>query len=215
MKLTDKQKKIVDILQWILIVVLFIVCVFGTIFKSSNDIKNDFEYQKEQTYVKIYESQNLESLKKENKELHDSIKKLSNVESAIEIKYVYKYITDTIKNNDFEYNGSDSIYHYKQDNDTIALEIDVKAKELDWVKNKFTINDKFMIINREKDGTNQTIIHHNPNMEISDVSTYHSLNIKNKWYNNFHFGIQAGVGYGLINNKPDIYLGVGVSYTIK
>lgn len=214
MKLTDKQKKNVDILQWVLIVVLFIVCIFGTIFNSSKN-KDDFEYQKEQTYVKIYESQNLESLKKENKELHDSIIKLSNVESAVEIKYLYKYITDTIKSNEFEYTETDSIYHYEQNNDTIALEIEVKAKELDWVKNKFTVNDKFMIINREKDGTNQTIIHHNPNVEIDEVNTYHRLNTKNKWYNNFHFGVQVGAGYGLINNKPDIYIGVGVSYTIK
>ena len=192
------------------------VWISGTIFKKSdNDYIKDTEYQKEQTYVKIYESQTIESLKKENRELYDSIKRLNDVESAIEIRYKYKYVTDTITKTEFVYNTNDSVYHYHNDNDTITCDIDVKANNLEWIQNRFTINDRFMIINREKDGMNQTFINHGENTTVEAVDTWHRIEDKQKWYKNFHLGIQAGFGYGVFNRKPDVFIGVGVSYNIK
>lgn len=35
-----------------------------------------------------------------------------------------------------------------------------------------------------------------------------------KFINNFHIQPQAGVGYGLINNKFDAYVGIGIGYDI-
>ena len=216
MKLSDRQKKIIDIIQWICIIFLLMVCITGSIFKKSdNGFIKDTEYQKEQAYVKIYESQTIESLKKENRELYDSIRRLNDVESAIEIRYKYKYVTDTITKTEFVYNTNDSVYHYHNDNDTITCDIDVKANNLEWIQNRFTINDRFMIINREKDGMNQTFINHGENTTIDAVDTWHRIEDKQKWYKNFHLGIQAGFGYGVFNRKPDIFIGVGVSYDLK
>lgn len=216
MKLSDRQKKIIDIIQWICIIFLLMVCITGSIFKKSdNDFIKDTEYQKEQAYVKIYESQTIESLKKENRELYDSIKRLNDVESAIEIRYKYKYVTDTITKTEFVYNTNDSVYHYHNDNDTITCDIDVKANNIEWIQNRFTINDRFMIINREKDGMNQTFINHGENTTVDAVDTWHRIEDKQKWHKNFHLGIQAGFGYGVFNRKPDIFIGVGVSYDLK
>ena len=216
MKLSDRQKKIIDIIQWICIIFLLMVCITGSIFKKSdNDFIKDTEYQKEQAYVKIYESQTIESLKKENRELYDSIKRLNDVESAIDIRYKYKYVTDTITKTEFVYNTNDSVYHYHNDNDTITCDIDVKANNLEWIQNRFTINDRFMIINREKDGMNQTFINHGENTTVDAVDTWHRIEDKQKWHKNFHLGIQAGFGYGVFNRKPDIFIGVGVSYDLK
>ena len=216
MKLSDRQKKIIDIIQWICIIFLLMVCIAGSIFKKSdNDFIKDTEYQKEQAYVKIYESQTIESLKKENRELYDSIRRLNDVESAIEIRYKYKYVTDTITKTEFVYNKNDSVYHYHNDNDTITCDIDVKANNIEWIQNRFTINDRFMIINREKDGMNQTFINHGENTTVDAVDTWHRIEDKQKWHKNFHLGIQAGFGYGVFNRKPDIFIGVGVSYDLK
>ena len=216
MKRSDRQKKIIDIIQWICIIFLLMVCITGSIFKKSdNDFIKDTEYQKEQAYVKIYESQTIESLKKENRELYDSIRRLNDVESAIEIRYKYKYVTDTITKTEFVYNTNDSVYHYHNDNDTITCDIDVKANNIEWIQNRFTINDRFMIINREKDGMNQTFINHGENTTVDAVDTWHRIEDKQKWHNNFHLGIQAGFGYGVFNRKPDIFIGVGVSYDLK
>ena len=192
------------------------VCITGSLFKkSNNDFIKDTEYQKEQAYVKIYESQTIESLKKENRELYDSIRRLNDVESAIEIRYKYKYVTDTITKTEFVYNTNDSVYHYHNDNDTITCDIDVKANNIEWIQNRFTINDRFMIINREKDGMNQTFINHGENTTVDAVDTWHRIEDKQKWHKNFHLGIQAGFGYGVFNRKPDIFIGVGVSYDLK
>ena len=192
------------------------VCITGSLFKkSNNDFIKDTEYQKEPAYVKIYESQTIESLKKENRELYDSIRRLNDVESAIEIRYKYKYVTDTITKTEFVYNTNDSVYHYHNDNDTITCDIDVKANNLEWIQNRFTINDRFMIINREKDGMNQTFINHGENTTVDAVDTWHRIEDKQKWHKNFHLGIQAGFGYGVFNRKPDIFIGVGVSYDLK
>ena len=214
-KLSDKTQKVIDIIQWICIIFLLFICITGSIFKKTDKFINNVEYQKEQSYVKIYESQNIENLKKENQQLYDSIKKLKDVESAVEIRYVYKYNTDTIKVQEFIHNDVDSVYHYMADNDTVAYEMDIKATDLRWVKGNFTINDKFTIINRENDNLNQTMIEHSPNVSIENVDTWHRVENKKKWYNNFHFGVQAGFGYGIFNKTADLYVGFGVTYVIK
>ena len=215
MKLTDGQKKIIDVIQWVCIIVLLVLCIRHSMLSSSEKFISDVDYQKEQTYVKIYESQKLETLKKRNKELYDSIKALSNVESAVEIRYKYKYETDTIKVVEFVYNDTDSVYHYANDNDTINYEIDVKAQNLKWLHSKFSVNDKFRVINREKDGQNQLFVEHGDNVTVENVDAWHRIEDKQKWYNNFHVGFQLGAGYGLIFHKPDIYVGFGISYDIK
>ena len=89
------KQKLIDVIQWILIIGLSIVLLIGFIRQNEAFTKNA-EYEKNNTYVKIYESQNISKLKKENKALYDSIKKLKNVESAIEIRYKYRYKTDTV-----------------------------------------------------------------------------------------------------------------------
>ena len=89
------KQKLIDVIQWILIIGLSIVLLIGFIRQNEAFIKNA-DYEKNNTYVKIYESQNISKLKKENKALYDSIKKLKNVESAIEIRYKYRYKTDTV-----------------------------------------------------------------------------------------------------------------------
>ena len=100
---------------------------------------------------------------------------------------------------------------YKAD---FNLNIDVKAKQLQWMQADFTINDKFMIINREKDGVNQTLISHSDNATIEGTTMWHRQEGK-KWYQRFTVSPQVGAGYGIVNKKFDVYVGVGVGYQFK
>lgn len=214
-KLTEKQKKWIDVIQWVLIVFLVAICIGGHCTRDRARNQLSAEYQREQTYIKIYDSQQIESLKKSNKSLHDSIKNLRNAETAVEIRYRYKHTIDTVYSVEFLRDEvNDSIYHYMADNDTVKVDLDIKAAQLDWVKGEFTINDKFQIINTEEDGLNQLFINHSPNMEITGVDAWHRLDKKKKWYNNFHIGPNIGVGYGTLHNNFDVYVGVGVTYNI-
>ncbi len=206
------SEKTIDIIQWFFIVVLAVMLIVQGINyrQAKKDLVTSAEIIKENTYTRIYESQKLNKLKKENKELYDSISKMQDVESGIIIKFVEKYKTDTIPANEFAY-GNDSIYHYKQDNDTVNLAIDVKAKKLDWVKADFALHDKFVITNREKNGVNETTISHSSSTSINETQMWHREN-KEKWYKKFVVGPQVGVGYGVLNKKIDVYVGAGVSY---
>ena len=224
------SQKTIDIIQWLLIIGLIVMLVMqGIAYQhAQRDLVTAAEYNKENTYVRIYESQKLNKLKRENKELYDSISKLKDVESGMIIKFREHYNTDTITVDRFivkrdtvrqivnnEINETiDSVYHYAQDNDTVKLDIDVKANQLKWITADFTINDKFVIINREKDGVNETIINHSGNTTIDETAMWHRKENK-KWYQRFSVGPQVGVGYGFFNKKPDVYVGVGIGYQIN
>lgn len=221
--LTDRT---IDVLQWILIIVLLsLIGIQAFNYNRLNEklIANE-EYNRENTYVRIYESRKLDKLKKENKELYDSINKLKNVESGMIIKFVEHYKTDTIKVDNFilktdtiYYSDGtaliDSIYKYEKTNDTINCHINIKAKDLSWCNADFSIRDKFIIINREKDGTNQTSITHSDNTTIEGTTMWHRENNK-KWYEKFTVGPQIGVGYGTFHKDIDLYLGIGISYNL-
>ena len=224
-------QKTIDIIQWGFIIGLIAMFVIqGVNYQQiKKDLVTSVEYNKENTYVRIYESQRLDKLKRENRELYDSIKKLNDVESGMVIKFREHYVTDTIMvdkfvvqrdtirvvaDNNKVYESVVSIYHYTQNNDTVNLDIDIKAKELQWCKADFTISDQFMIINREKDGVNQTLINHSDNATIESTTMWHRKDTK-KWYQRFTISPQIGVGYGMINRKVDTYVGVGVGYQFK
>ena len=224
-------QKTIDIIQWVFIIGLIAMLVIQGVNyqQTKKDLVTSAEYNKENTYVRIYESQRLDKLKRENRELYDSIKKLNDVESGMVIKFREHYVTDTIMvdkfvvqrdtirvvaDNNKVYESVVSIYHYTQNNDTVNLDIDIKAKELQWCKADFTISDQFMIINREKDGVNQTLINHSDNATIESTTMWHRKDTK-KWYQRFTISPQIGVGYGMINRKIDTYVGVGVGYQFK
>ncbi len=222
-------QKTIDVIQWIFIIGLSLMLITqGIRFQRvKRDLVTSAEYNKENTYIRIYESQKLDKLKRENRELYDSIAKLKDVESGMMIKFVEHYNTDTIKVDKFiikrdtitkiDSDGTisqkiDSIYHYNQDNDTVNLTIDVKAQDLRWINADFKLRDQFMIINREKDGVNQTLINHSANTTIEGTTMWHRKENK-KWYQRFTISPQIGVGYGIFNKKIDVYAGGGIGYT--
>ena len=119
-------QKTIDIIQWIFIILLLsLLGIQGYNYKKINkQLVTSEEYNRQNTYIRIYESQKLNKLKKENKELYDSISKLKNVESGMIIKFVEHYNTDTIKVENFQLKRDtlylsndialiDSVYEYK------------------------------------------------------------------------------------------------------
>lgn len=71
MAMSNRVIRLIDAVQWIFIGVLMVVC--SVVFIGNRKLVKQKEINKEQTYVKIYESQEIESLRKENKELRDSL----------------------------------------------------------------------------------------------------------------------------------------------
>ena len=129
----DKQK-IIQIIQWLMIILLAISCFY--FWRSSNDskenlIKDEITFDKnERQTVNISNDKTLSELKKENEELYDSIRKLSDVKEAIQVKYVLKRDIDTVYMNN-TYIPTDSIYHYAQNSDNINYNLDKKGKDIE------------------------------------------------------------------------------------
>lgn len=169
------------------------------------------EVRKENTYLKIYDSQTIIGLEMRNKLLEDSIKKLQNVESVVEFKYVTKYVTDTVYVEKDMEQPKDSIYHYENNSDTIQYKLDIKASELYWHKLDLSVNNKFAIVNREDNGKVETTIIGSGG-QIEDVNVWHR---KNKtWKDRISIGPSIGVGYGTINGNFDVYVGGSISFDI-
>ena len=206
------SKQWLEVAKWLLIVLLSCMCAVVYVGKQSAQRERDIV--KEDAYIKIYDSQTIEALKKQNRELYDSVTALNGrkPESALQIRYRYVTKTDTITKTKF-IQTEDSVYHYTQDNDTIRTEIDVKAKDLQWCKTSTIINDQFTIITRKgDDGSVETTVGHSPNVDITGVDAWHA---KPTFRDRITFGPTFGVGYGIINSKFDIYIGFSVGYKIQ
>ena len=209
MENTKPGKRESILLRLGLLFVLAIACF--VVFMGNRQIKREREIAKEETYIKIYESQTIEQLKKKNKELYDSLMVVSDKkpESAIVIKWKYKYITDTIYAESFT-QDEDSVYHYVSDNDTVRTEIDVAARELAWLRINSTFNNKFMIINRlGQNNTVETTINHGPNIEIESVDAWHR---KKTFKDRLFLGPSVNVGFDPFAKKPTVSVGVSFGY---
>ena len=199
-----------QILQWLIILLLAIscFCIWNDSRKKQNALVEEVNFQKNKTqYVSISNEKSLSELKKVNQELYDSIRKIKDIKEAIQIKYITKYETDTIPLG--EINIKDSLYHYIQNSDTISYDLVIKGKYVDWFKLGFSIQDSLMIVTRSKNGQSETIITHGENTTITDATIFIPKKtwiekVKEKTY----FGVGVGAGYGVINKKPDIYIGI-------
>ena len=207
----DKQK-IIQILQWLMIILLAISCFY--FWRSSNDskgnlIKDEITFDKnEKQTVNISNDKTLYELKKKNKELYDSIRKLTDVKEAIQIKYVIERDIDTVYINN-TYIPIDSIYHYAQNSDTINYNLDIKGTDAEWFKLDFSIQDSLMLVTRSANGQNETTISHTTNTSIKDVTVFvPKKKFSQKVKENVYFGVGVGAGYGFFNKKPDIYIGI-------
>lgn len=206
------SKNILDILQWVLIVIFGIVII--TQLNVNKDLKYSFEaHKKNGEYIAAYQSKTIGDLKKENRELYDSLKNKKDVKQAVIIKYKYVYNGDTVKIDRKLPAKKDSIYTYSKSNDSINYTLTLKTyQQPEWYKLNFTLNDKLMLVNREKNGSNEMTVSTNNGGIIQDVDVFNKKTNVNSFMNRFSISANAGVGYGLISKRPDIYVGVGVSF---
>lgn len=208
------SNKVLEIGKWGLIVLLSVAIII--LWKGNNELNSSFQaLKKDGTYIAAYQSQTINELKKENSELYNSIKKLKDVKQAVIIKYKYIYHGDTIYVDRVLPPIEDSIYTFSEKSDTLSYDLKVKADSVEWYKLNFTLNEKFTIINRENAGHNETTITTGTGGgTITDAQFYNKKSTANNFFNRFSIGVQAGVGYGIITKKPDIYVGVGVAFRL-
>lgn len=210
-------KKVIDIIEWIIILTLSVFLYVQCENKKTIDEKIVY-VEKNGVYNEIYDSQKLSSLEKENKQLYDSIKKLKNVESVVQFKYIKEYVTDTVFTDTLymdisKRDSTINVYEYARSNDTIDYKLLIGAeKEPKWYNINFKVNDKLTIINREMGGQNHLTIGSGNKAEIDDVTVFHRQN-KTFW-KRFRVGPSVTAGYDMINKNYGITVGVGVTFDL-
>lgn len=210
-------KKVIDIIEWIVIITLSVFLYVQCENKKMIDEKIIY-VEKNGVYNEIYESQKISALEKENKQLYDSIKKLKNVETVIQFKYKKEYVTDTVFIDTLYMDVSKrdsvvNVYEYVRSNDTINYELSIGAKEEPkWYNLKFDVNDKLTIVNRENDGQNHLTIGSENKANIDDVTVFHRKN-KTFW-KRFKVGPSVTAGYDIVNEKFGVNVGVGVTFDL-
>ena len=86
-------------------------------------------------------------------------------------------------------------------NDTLSYKAYIRNNNLDSI----TIKHNYPII------TKNQIIYQDRYIHSTITPPYK----RKTFFDNFSYGIQLGVGYGLKNKKPDIYVGFGINYNFK
>lgn len=161
----------------------------------------------------IYYDQTIASLKKENKELYDSVKAYkSEIDYLVQFKYKKRYKTDTVFI-DTTMVKDTHVYEYKNsDNDSINYRLEIASREEpSWYKLDLEVSDKFTIVNKRDDGINITDIKSDNGGELSSVVT---VKKKKSWKENFSFGPSVNVGYDPLNKNMGVMVGFGLSYKI-
>lgn len=202
------KQKIIYIGQWVAIGLLLIAC-FCIWKKTDDSVVSDANYNSTETkYVNVSSDKTLAELKKTNEELYDSIKKLSDVKEAIQIKYIIHHNTDTVYLGE-QYRLKDSTYHYSQVSDTINYDLNIRGNDVKWFKLNFSIQDSLMIVTRSSNGKNETTITHSNMTDITNATVYvPKKTFIEKVKENTYIGVGIGAGFGIFNKKPDIYIGI-------
>ena len=108
------------------------------------------------------------------------------------------------------------IQTYTKNTDTLSYKLLIKGDTIDWYKLDFTLNEKLTIINREENNSNEaTITTNTGGGTVTGTQIFNQKRNPNSFFNRFSFGAQTGVGYGIISKKPDIYVGVGVTFRLN
>lgn len=202
----------------VLILLAIICCIFGIKYyhtynelKSKNELIETEFIDENGKYVSVNMSKEIDELKKENKALYDSLKnQKKDIEYVIQYKYVKQYVTDTV----FIKPITDDVKTFVYENektDSINYKLMLgSVVEPNWYKLDLTVSDKFTIVNRKDGEVNKTTIDSENNGSITDVTI---INTKDrKFIDHFSHGITVGAGYGVINQKVDVFVGYGLTY---
>lgn len=225
------KKHIVPITLCLFIIVLLIK--LNTLYGSNKALTSQISSYDEKNHVTttISYDKDFSDLKKENKELYDSLKKQKDkIDFLLKFKYKKSLSTDTVfvekeketivyevdKKTGASTELKEKVYSYsnEEDNDTLQYKLQIASKtEPDWYKLDVTVKDEFTIVNKSVENANETTIKTTGDASISDITVYQPKEKHNFW-KRFSVGPQVGVGYGCATNKFDVYVGLGVSFSI-
>lgn len=193
---------------------------------SARKLIDEIEYKDSiGNYNKVFYDKRFKDLKKENKQLYDSLKEykdkidvLIQFEHTKEYKSGRVYIHDTVyadslvmaglpEPRTFEYDGEAS--------DTFEYKLSINASvEPNWYSFDAKVKNKFTIVNKtDGNGLNHITIGSNGGGDISNVTVFKKKETR-KLKDRIFIGPSATFGYDPINKNVGVTFGIGVGYDL-
>ena len=189
---------------------LFLIFQLHQSKQSTRHLTEEISYYTDSlhTYTSLYPSASFNSLKRENKELYNEVKRLKDLKEVIKYKYRTEYRTDTIyiSNPSDEVINKDTTYRLSNETDSISYSLlaNVTGK-LNYYKLYFKLSDTFKITRQEDNRFNRLNIS-SDNGRIECVTRWQKRTPR------LNVGLNAGIGYGILSKRPDLFVGVGFCF---
>ena len=130
------------------------------------------------------------------------------MKEVIKYKYRTEYRTDTIyiSNPSDEVINKDTTYRLSNETDSISYSLlaNVTGK-LNYYKLYFKLSDTFKITRQEDNRFNRLNIS-SDNGRIEGVTRWQKRTPR------LNVGLNAGIGYGILSKRPDLFVGVGFCF---
>lgn len=210
-----------------LLTVCILIFTHYEVYKTKRLVEEVEYYDSLTNYNKMYYEKSFNDLKKENKELYDSLKDYKDritylVQFTHEKSYNTGIVYDKPTVSEEQYvtqNGDSTLnktYEYMNEpNDTFQYKLKINSEtEPNWYSLDAKVKNKFTIVNKEEaDGLNHiTISDGGSATSIGDVTVFKK---KEKFIKRFSVGPTVSAGYDPINNKFGVMIGVGITYRQK
>ena len=181
------------------------------------------------TYNKLYYEAKFASLKKQNKELYDSLKKYKDkIDYIVQFYHEKEYNTGQVhaKPNIIDSVVYDTIpytvppiaktYEYvSEPNDTFQYKLNVNSfTEPNWYSVQAKVKNKFTIVNKEEGGMNHITIDPGNGGTITNPTVWKKKEKRSLW-DRFSFGPGVTAGYDPINKQFGVVVGASATFDLK
>ena len=168
-------------------------------------------------YNKIYYEKKFSALKKENKELYDSLKKQKDkIDYLVQFSYTSEHSTGVVttkpgSNLTEEEKKESKTYEYQgEQGDTFSYKLTVNSlSEPNWFKIDTKVKDTFTIVNKNEGGMEHVTIGAGGSGEIGDVTVFKPKE-KKKLKDYVFFGPAVTAGYDPFRKQFGMMVGVSV-----
>ena len=229
------MKEIIKKKCFLLVLSLFLITC-GLVWFSHNEaskckkmVEEVEYYDSLNRYNKIYYDKTFNALKKENRELYDSLKKYKDkVTFLIQFTHEKDYNTGvvTTKPKIKDSTVYDTIpvtipqvaktYEYTSEpNDTFQYKLNVNSfTEPIWYSMSARVKNKFTIVNKEDGDANHIVIDPGNGGNVTDVTIWKKKEKRSVW-NRFSFGPGVTAGYDPIHKQWGVVVGATASFDLK
>jgi hypothetical protein len=181
------------------------------------------------TYHKIYYEKKFKELKKENRELYDSLKQYKDkIDYIVQFYHEKEYNTGQVhtKPNIIDSVVYDTVlvtipqiaktYEYlSEPNDTFQYKLNVNSlTEPNWYSIQAKVKNKFTIVNKEEGDVNHIVINPENGGNITNPTVWKKKEKRN-FLDRFSFGPGVTAGYDPINKQFGVVIGASVTFDLK